>query len=80
MAVIKAVTVTNPAIVFFIKFINGLDSFEESLPQILLMRGYTMLNKVWKTSTKNSMTENINIAEYINCVIVGLAIKNMFKQ
>lgn len=46
MAVIKAVIVISPVIVFFIKFINGLDSFEESLPQILLIRGYTMLNKV----------------------------------
>lgn len=33
MAVIKAVTVTNPAIVFLMKFINGLGSFDESLPQ-----------------------------------------------
>ena len=43
MAVIKAVTVTNPAIVFLMKFINGLGSFNESLPHALLINGDTIL-------------------------------------
>ena len=80
MAVIKAVTVTNPAIVFLMKFINGLGSFDESLPHALLISGNTIWNNVWKTSTKKITTVNINIAERINCDVVGLAIKNMFKQ
>ena len=42
MDVIKAVTVTNPAIVFLMKFINGLGSFDESLSHALLISGNTI--------------------------------------